>query len=337
MNKPKVSVVVPVYNVEPYLDRCMVSLLKQTLHDIEIILVDDESPDCCPQMCDEYAEKDERVKVIHKQNGGLGLARNSGLEVAQGEYVAFIDSDDFVELDMFERLYAEASCKQLDALYTEFNTEDYPEIESPEYGDKMFEGRADVDWLRLDIVGAEPKFKSCSKFQSSACKGIYSMSLIEKHNVRFLSEREYISEDLLFNLDFLQYACRVETKPWRLYHYCQNGASLSHTYRKDRWAKLQKMIETIENRADTFCDKTELELRLTRTLLAYSKLAVGQELARKDIGKKEQLATVREIVSTPVLQSRMAEYPIRKLSLKWRVYGYLVKWQCCRLVCLTLK
>ena len=97
MTHPKVSVIVPIYNVEKYLDECMVSLLNQTLKDIEIILVDDESPDNCPKMCDEYANKDKRVKVVHKKNGGLGFARNSGLDVATGEYVAFIDSDDWIK------------------------------------------------------------------------------------------------------------------------------------------------------------------------------------------------------------------------------------------------
>lgn len=330
------SVIVPVYNVEPYLDRCMSSLLRQTLQDIEIILVDDESPDKCPMMCDSYAKRDSRVKVIHKKNAGLGIARNSGLDVAQGEYVAFIDSDDFVELDMFERLYNEGSNMQLDALYTEFNTDDYPGIASPEYGERLFGDRHDIDVLRLDIVGAEPKFKSCSKFQSSACKGLYSLDVIKKNGVRFYSEREYISEDMLFNLDFLQYATRIETKSWKLYHYCLNGASLSHTYRKDRWEKLQKMIAAIEERADTFNDKRDLDLRLTRTLLAYSKLAVEQELTHsKDY--RERTAAVFKIANTPVLQSRLAKYPIWQLPLKWRVYGCLVKWRCGRLINLILK
>lgn len=91
--KPKVSIIVPVYNVEKYLARCMESLLNQTLTEIEIILVDDGSPDNCPQMCDEYARRDSRVKVIHKSNAGLGYARNSGLDVAIGEYIAFVELD----------------------------------------------------------------------------------------------------------------------------------------------------------------------------------------------------------------------------------------------------
>ena len=103
--QPKVSVIVPCYGVEKYLDRCMESLVNQTLRDIEIIMVDDVSPDRVPEMCDEWANRDPRVKVIHKEvNGGLGYARNTGLDLAEGEYVAFIDSDDYVDKEMFERL-----------------------------------------------------------------------------------------------------------------------------------------------------------------------------------------------------------------------------------------
>ena len=105
---PKISIIVPIYNVEKYLDRCVRSLCNQTLQDIEIILVDDQSPDDCPRMCDEYAKQDSRIIVIHKKNGGLGYARNSGMKVATGEYVAFVDSDDYVDLDMFESMYNSA-------------------------------------------------------------------------------------------------------------------------------------------------------------------------------------------------------------------------------------
>ena len=98
MSKPCVSVIVPIYNVEKYLDRCLKSIINQTLKNIEIILVDDESPDLCPQKCDEAAKYDNRIKVIHKKNGGLGFARNSGLEIATGKYVYFVDSDDYLRL-----------------------------------------------------------------------------------------------------------------------------------------------------------------------------------------------------------------------------------------------
>ena len=104
-NNELISIIVPIYNVQKYLDRCMKTLLNQTYRNIEIILVDDESPDECPKMCEEYTKIDQRVKVIHKKNGGLGFARNSGLEIAQGKYIIFVDSDDYINVNMVETLY----------------------------------------------------------------------------------------------------------------------------------------------------------------------------------------------------------------------------------------
>ena len=105
---PLVSVIVPVYKVEAELPRCVESLLSQSMGDIEVILVDDGSPDGCPVMCDEYARRDARVRVVHKENGGLSDARNAGLDVASGEYVMFVDSDDYIEPDSCEVLLAAA-------------------------------------------------------------------------------------------------------------------------------------------------------------------------------------------------------------------------------------
>ncbi|MDD5831769.1 MAG: glycosyltransferase, partial [Lachnospira sp.] len=101
---PLISVIVPIYNVEKYLARCVDSIVNQTYKNLEIILVDDGSPDRCPQMCDDYAKKDSRIKVVHKKNGGLSDARNAGIAVATGEYISFIDSDDYVSDDFFECL-----------------------------------------------------------------------------------------------------------------------------------------------------------------------------------------------------------------------------------------
>ena len=100
----KLSVIVPIYNVEQYLKKCLNSIVNQTYKDLEIILVDDGSPDGCPQLCDEYASLDNRIKVIHKKNGGLSSARNAGLDIATGDYVTFVDSDDYLETDIYEKV-----------------------------------------------------------------------------------------------------------------------------------------------------------------------------------------------------------------------------------------
>lgn len=105
MENPLISVIVPIYKVEKYLDRCVESIVNQTYKNLEIILIDDGSPDNCPKMCDDWAKKDNRIKVIHKENGGLSDARNTGLKIAKGEYIAFVDSDDFIEYSMILKLY----------------------------------------------------------------------------------------------------------------------------------------------------------------------------------------------------------------------------------------
>lgn len=99
---PLISVIIPVYKVEKYLNRCVDSVLNQTFRDLEVILVDDGSPDRCPQICDAYAKKDNRVRVIHKENGGLSDARNSGIDIATGQFLAFVDSDDWLRNDIYE-------------------------------------------------------------------------------------------------------------------------------------------------------------------------------------------------------------------------------------------
>ena len=102
---PKISIIVPVYKVEPYIRKCVDSILTQTITDFELILVDDGSPDICGEICDEYAGKDYRIKVIHKENGGLSSARNAGLDICTGDLIGFVDGDDFIDNDMFETLY----------------------------------------------------------------------------------------------------------------------------------------------------------------------------------------------------------------------------------------
>ena len=107
---PTISVIVPVYKVEPYIRKCVDSILGQTFSDIQVILVDDGSPDQCGKICDEYAKQDNRVEVIHKENGGLSDARNAGIPYAKGEYIIFLDSDDYIENDMFEYMYTRMKC-----------------------------------------------------------------------------------------------------------------------------------------------------------------------------------------------------------------------------------
>lgn len=109
-----ISLVIPVYKVEEYLERCINSVIAQTYQNLEIILVDDGSPDKCPRICDEYAKKDNRIRVIHKNNGGLSDARNAGIDAANGMYIGFVDSDDYIHPEMYERLWKQLNEENAD-------------------------------------------------------------------------------------------------------------------------------------------------------------------------------------------------------------------------------
>ena len=143
---PKISIIVPVYKVEKYLCRCIDSILNQSFEDFELILVDDGSPDSCGIICDEYCKKDKRIKVIHKENGGLSSARNAGLDIAQGEYIGFVDSDDYINKDMYNIMYREIKKTNSDIVicnyknvynYDYFNIKAKYKIEDIKYFNKI--------------------------------------------------------------------------------------------------------------------------------------------------------------------------------------------------------
>ena len=137
INSPKISVIIPIYNVERYLRKCIDSILAQTYRKLEIILVDDGSPDMCPQICDEYKARDERIRVIHKENGGLSSARNSGLDICTGDYIGFVDSDDWVASTMYEDLLNSISKYKSDIAFCGISRVDETEnycIETLKYG-----------------------------------------------------------------------------------------------------------------------------------------------------------------------------------------------------------
>lgn len=228
----KLSVIVAIYNVEQYLDRCLHSLVEQTYTDLEIILVDDGSPDNCPRMCDEWALRDSRIKVIHKQNGGLGYARNSGLEAATGAYVAFVDSDDYLEKDMYRLLMEEALEKDADCVYCGFRQQ----LPSLEFVDVIDMGNETV--RGKDIDGLAGRFLmnfSHAHLHFSVWHGVYRRSLID---FEFVSEREYVSEDIVFTHMFLRRCKSFSYVPRALYHYMYNAKSLSRNYGEQTYERI---------------------------------------------------------------------------------------------------
>lgn len=172
IKEPLISVIVPCYKVEQYISKCVDSIINQTYHNLEIFLVDDGSPDNCGKICDEYAAKDNRVKVIHKENGGLSDARNAAIDIAKGEWITFVDSDDYISLDYVEILYRLAErhkCKMSVAQHIAFYEEEEPAKHDSQYTEicqESIEAIRDMFYYRY--------------YDTSAWAKLYHKSLFDK-------------------------------------------------------------------------------------------------------------------------------------------------------------
>ena len=217
-NSPLVSVIVPIYNMEKYLRKCVDSIINQTYHNLEIILVDDGSPDQCPQICDEYAEKDSRIVVIHKKNGGLSSARNAALDVCQGDYIGFIDSDDYIEPNMYENL--------LEAIITEDGAIGATgvAVESESGITKYVVNADNVD----ESKGQYVESLLLHKGDVSVCSKLFHREIIGCH--RFDETKQ--NEDLLFVFEIEKNFSKIKYTGLLGYHYIIHAGSLSRSFGK---------------------------------------------------------------------------------------------------------
>ena len=211
-----ISVIVPVYRVEAYLNRCVQSIVDQTYQNLEIILVDDGSPDQCPQICDHWAKTDDRISVIHKRNGGIPDARNAGIARASGSYIAFVDSDDFVDERFISCLYeqiretgAEISCIHMQT----FNAMEQIQRDTEQYETEILSGAEAINAL-LDPTG----------FRSYTWNKMYKRALFE--GVQFPVGR--MLEDLAVTYRLFELCNRISYRPAKLYFYYQRPDSCLH-------------------------------------------------------------------------------------------------------------
>ena len=212
---PKISIIVPVYNVEKYLPRCIDSILSQTFKDFELLLIDDGSPDNSGKICDEYAQKDSRVRVFHKPNGGVSSARNLGLDNAQGEWITFIDSDDYIGDDFLEIP---------DNTLEDLLIQNYKLIIDGELFLKSFEKKVILDSGMKDLVNEN----IAKRIYRVPWAKFFKKSIIDNNNIRF-ADGVKIGEDTLFVLDYLCFTRSVRYM-----------SSSSYMYRKEESETLKK-------------------------------------------------------------------------------------------------
>ena len=323
---PKVSIIVPVYNTEKYIYQCIDSLLSQTLEDIEIILVDDESPDNCPQICEEYKLRDERIKVIHKKNEGLGLTRNSGIEIATGDYIAFVDSDDYMDNETYLQLYSLMVKHQADVIYfayEKFNDAGCLYGHSEDNTVTLHNTTETIRNFMLDMVGNPPQAKTERNIQVSSCCALYKRELIEKHQLKFHSERELISEDLIFNLDFLICTSKVLITPCSFYKYRENPVSLTSAIKKDKIEPIYIFYKYLSDWLKINKFEREGELRATRLFIGYCRSYIRQYI-KSSLTYSEKMRWLKNDLNKDIWKEIAATYPYQKLPFKYFLHFYLI-------------
>ena len=339
MNK-KISIVVPVYNVEKYLGRCLKSLVNQTFRNIEIILVDDKSPDNCPALCDEWVEKDERVRVIHKEkNEGLGFARNTGIENASGDYITFVDSDDYIAENALEKALEAILKTEADiAVYGYQAVNQNGEIIqkcAPNPQKEVFEGKEIITLLLPDLLAPNTENGSSTGLWMSSSGCLVSYDIISKNHFRFVSEREIISEDIYSLTELYSYVNKAVVLREAFYFYCENQTSLSHSYREDRYEQIKHCYDETINLSRKLGYPEEIEARIAYNYISNT-IGAFKIILLSDKSKKEKSDYIREIVLDRHLQKVLAEYNLshesfnRKALLlamkakKWQIVYFLV-------------
>lgn len=335
MRKGIVSVVLPIYNVEKYLNRCVESVVNQSYKNLEIILVDDGSPDNCPALCEDWAKKDSRIKVVHKENAGLGYARNTGIENATGEYICFFDSDDYIALDAIEKAYSCISENEAEMVLFGFcNVDSSGKIKKctiPKTQKKLYCHSEVQSYVLPNLIAPDPTTGERTNLWMSAWVCMYSMEAIQRGQWKFVSERQYISEDV-YSLLFLYKGLKsVAILSEALYYYCENGNSLTHTYRQDRYDRIKSCYDACINACDKLNYNQDIKDRLA---FQYVSNTIGalKLIVTAECSKKEQKELVKEIITDKHLQTVVQKMNTSKESLPRKILFTAMRRKMCGVV-----
>lgn len=332
MTDVMVSVVIPIFNVEKYLDRCIESVVKQTYKNLEIILVDDGSTDGCSQKCDGWAIKDARIKVVHKVNAGLGMARNTGIDNANGKYIFFFDSDDYVDETIVEKCLKSAIENNADVVV--FGRNDvYDDEKIIPHSIKAHRDVFSGEEIVKELLPA--MFSYRMGFGVSAWGKMYDFEMIKRLNKRFVSEREIISEDAYFAVDLYPDINTVSLVCENLYFYRKRDNSLSRVYNPDR-----------QNKNDVFYLKT-VDLvekkKINKDIIKYVAVryqmycvAAMKQICNSTLNSKQKNTELDRILKNDILKSTLKQDIISIHNSNIKMFYFLLKnkfyWICKKMI-----
>lgn len=321
-----ISIIVPIYNAERYLKRCINSILNQSYTDLEIILVDDGSTDQSLDICKYYMHNDTRIKLIQQENSGVAAARNAGLRIAKGEYITFVDSDDYIERNMYEKMIGIVNQYHCDIVmcdcvkefdnYTEIYTHN---IRPGFYNREQIEKEYFPHLLVMPDINYPPTISNCL----CLFKNAYDRNIYYEQGIRF-------SEDWLFGvLRMYQANSFYYLKGGAYYHYdCSNQNSATHVFVADKWNDYEKLyLKMVENFWG--CKEWNFLIQLDKVLLFLIYNAVGEILSTDKLETKDKVTNSNEILSQKYIRDMFSRINIMKLpiSLKLKVLTYMYKYR----------
>ena len=332
----KISVIVPVYNAEQYLKICLNSILNQTLRDVEVILIDDCSADNSGKICDEFAAIDSRVTVIHKENEGAAAARNAGLLMATGEYIGFVDADDWIEQDMYEVMFANAQELCSDVVFCNYVTElstatNKVDVNS---GKQNIYRKSEIQKKFLpyffgyeysEIVNYK-SYCSFADYNSYIWLCIYKRKVIQKAQITFPSERIYFNEDNLFNLNFIYNTNTITHVDKYFYHYRFNQSSFTKTfndkYLVNKLNKYEYLLSFIEknNLEDDFQNRLKIKICIeTINIINYY-------VNSNSLTIKNKYKNIKMIINSPLISKSFNDFDVKQLAFsQMKIFLYFAK------------
>lgn len=317
----KISVIIPVYNAEKYLKRCVDSVRIQTYSNLEIILVDDGSPDQCSVMCDAFAATDARIKVIHKKNEGVAAARNTGLDVATGEYLTFVDSDDYIDSVMYAEMMKQVEVYSCDIVMCdcvkEFSdhTELYTHNIRPGYYDRnQLQNEYYPHLLMMENVEYPP---TISNWLCLFKKELLSRDTVGKE-LRYVPGIRF-SEDLLFGAKLIRAADSFFYMKGRaLYHYFMNPSSATHNYAPDKWDNYLRLYREI-----CLCFQEDImydfKPQVDLCLLFFVYNTIGDIRHADTMMHNEKVEKIRDILSDKNVRQMFHRIRICELAVSWKL------------------
>lgn len=329
--EPKVSVIVPVYNTSKYLIRCIDSLINQTLKDIEIILLNDGSTDDSLKILREYEEKDFRIKVIDKENEGVSETRNKGISLATGEYLSFVDSDDWIDENMISKLYMSANENNCDIVMCTYRKEyenggkdrllAYRDIEVLE-GEKLENFKRRI----VGPIGEEIRDPSSLDSLSISCGRLYRTELIKRNNVKYTDMKTIGNEDCLFNVRAFNSADKAIYFNKPLYHYWKgNENSLTTVHKRDlenKWENLYKVMSQFLT--DNKREKGFHEALNNRICLSTLGLIIN-ECSDKEKSPTKKVKAIKKTLHSDYIKEAFKEFNLEYLPIHWRLFYFFNK------------